>query len=68
MANQYFENFPTTQYKLSNGKWITIKDFFRKSKIDQAALNNVIDYEYYELTDGERPDVVATKLYGNGDI
>ena len=53
MANQYFENFPTTQYKLSNGKWITIKDFFRKSKIDQAALNNVIDYEYYELTDGE---------------
>jgi|TARA_B110000240_G_scaffold102027_1_gene115511 hypothetical protein len=68
MANQYFENFPTTQYKLSNGKWITIKDFFRKSKIDQAALNNVIDYEYYELTDGERPDVVATKLYGNGDL
>ena len=68
MANQYFENFPTTQYKLANGKWITIKDFFRKSKIDQGALHKVIDYEYYELQDGERPDVVATKLYGNGDL
>lgn len=68
MANEYFNNFPTTQYKLSDGRWITIKDFFRKSKIDQSALNKVIDYEYYELQDGERPDVVATKIYGNGDL
>lgn len=68
MANEYFNNFPTTQYKLSDGRWITIKDFFRKSKIDQSALHKVIDYEYYELQDGERPDVVATKLYGNGDL
>lgn len=68
MANEYFNNFPTTQYKLSDGRWITIKDFFRKSKIDQSALHKVIDYEYYELQDGERPDVVATKIYGNGDL
>tara|TARA_B110000444_G_C18830589_1_gene593004 strand:+ start:118 stop:834 length:717 start_codon:yes stop_codon:yes gene_type:complete len=68
MANQYFDNFPTTQYKLSNGKWITIKDFFRKATIEQDAVNSVIDYEYYELEDGERPDIVATKIYGNGDL
>lgn len=68
MANEYFNNFPTTQYKLSDGRWITIKDFFRKSKIDQSALHKVIDYEYYQLQDGERPDVVATKIYGNGDL
>lgn len=68
MANEFFKNFPTTNYKLSNGKWITIKDFFRKSTIEQNAVNSIVDYEYYELEDGERPDIVATKLYGNGDL
>ena len=72
MANQYFKNFPEIQYKIqdSNGvdKFVTIKDFFRKSRIEQAAVTNVIDYTYYELEDGERPDVAATKLYGNPDL
>ena len=72
MANQFFKNFPEIQYKIqdSNGvdKFVTIKDFFRKSRIEQAAVTNVIDYTYYELEDGERPDVTATKLYGNPDL
>ncbi len=72
MANQYFKNFPEIQYKIqdSNGvdKFVTIKDFFRKSRIEQAAVTDVIDYTYYELEDGERPDVAATKLYGNPDL
>ena len=72
MANQFFKNFPEIQYKIqdSNGvdKFVTIKDFFRKSRIEQAAVTNVIDYTYYELEDGERPDVAATKLYGNPDL
>jgi len=72
MANQYFKNFPEIQYKIqdSNGvdKFVTIKDFFRKSRIEQAAVTNVIDYTYYELEDGERPDIAATKLYGNPDL
>ena len=32
MAQEYFKNFPEMQYTLSDGKIITIKDFFRKSK------------------------------------
>ena len=68
MANKYFQNFPEIQYTLSNGQTVFIKDFFRKSSIDQAAVDNVIEYTYYELLDGERPDVVATKLYGDGDL
>ena len=35
MANQFFENFPKIQYELSDGKRVFIKDFFRKSKIEQ---------------------------------
>ena len=61
MANKFFTNFPEIQYTLNTGKIITIKDFFRKGSIQQEAVNNYIEYETYELTDGERPDVVAAK-------
>ena len=68
MAIQLFENFPELQYTLSDGKIVTIKDFFRKATVEQDAVNSVIDYSYYELLDGERPDVVAAKLYGDSDL
>lgn len=68
MANKFFTNFPEIQYTLNTGKIITIKDFFRKGSIQQEAVNNYIEYETYELTDGERPDVVAAKLYGDSDL
>jgi hypothetical protein len=68
MAKQFFKNFPEMQYKLSNGKIVTIKDFFRKSSISAGAKDAIVDYTYYELEEGDRPDVVAAKLYGNGDL
>ena len=68
MATQLFKNFPDIQYRLDSGKIITIKDFFRKSKIEQSAVNDIIDYEYLELMEGDRPDVVASKLYSDGDL
>tara|TARA_B100000424_G_scaffold219631_1_gene178205 strand:+ start:1316 stop:2026 length:711 start_codon:yes stop_codon:yes gene_type:complete len=68
MANKFFKNFPDITYKLSNNKVIRIKDFFRKSKIEQEAVSSIIDYNIYELTDGERPDIVAAKLYGDSDL
>ena len=68
MANQYFKNFPEIQYTLSDGKIVYIKDFFRKSKIDQEAVAAITDYEKYYIKDGERPDVLADKFYGNSDL
>jgi len=68
MANQFFKNFPEMQYKLDSGKIITIKDFFRKSSIEPAAQEAIVDYTFYELQEGDRPDVVATKLYGDADL
>lgn len=68
MATEYFKNFPEMQYKLDSGKIITIKDFFRKATVDSSARDAIIDYTYHELEEGDRPDVLATKLYGNGDL
>ena len=65
MALEFFKNFPEIGYELSDGRTILIKDFFRKSRIEQEAVNSIIEYSLYELEEGERPDVAATKLYGN---
>ena len=68
MSNRFFENFPEIQYELSDGKRVFIKDFIRKSRIEQEAVKSIINYTKYEIQDGERPDVVATKLYNNPDL
>ena len=44
MALEFFKNFPEIGYKLSDGRTILIKDFFRKSKIEQEAVNSIIEY------------------------
>ena len=68
MANQIFKNFPNIHYTLNTGKIVTIKDFFRKAKVETSALDSVIEYQYYEILEGERPDIVAAKLYGDSDL
>jgi hypothetical protein len=68
MANKLFKNLPSMQYTLNTGKVVTIKDFFRKAKVETSALDELIEYQYYEILEGERPDIVATKLYGDGAL
>ncbi len=68
MASKFFKNFPDVSYKLNDGNIIRIKDFFRKSKIEQEAVNSITEYTKYEIKEGERPDILASKLYGNSDL
>tara|TARA_B100000900_G_scaffold410294_1_gene427841 strand:+ start:1372 stop:2082 length:711 start_codon:yes stop_codon:yes gene_type:complete len=68
MSSRYFKNFPEITYKLNDGKVVKIKDFFRKSKIEQEAVKELISYSKYEITDGERPDVVAARIYNDQNL
>jgi len=67
MSNEYFKNFETIQYPL-NDKLVSIKNFFKKTTVEQKSLYDVVDYTFYELSEGERPDIVASKLYGDSDL
>lgn len=67
MSSEYFKNFPEISYTLDN-RVIKIKDFFRKSRVDESSLDQIIDYTFYECEDGDRPDVVASKLYGDSEL
>ena len=68
MADKFFTNFPEIQYQLADGKIVYIKDFFRKSRIEQESVNSIVEYDLYNIPDGDRPDITATKLYGNGNL
>jgi hypothetical protein len=68
MPNKMFSNFSEVQYTLGTGKIVTIKDFFKKASVEQESLWGVVDYTFYQLEDGERPDIVANKLYGDSDL
>lgn len=64
----YFQNFPTAKYDIyANGKPIDIVDLSRIVKVKQQFKDDVSYYTYYNIQDGERPDIVSTKLYGSPD-
>ena len=53
---------------MDDSKVIYIKDFFRKSRLEQETVNEVIEYSLYEITDGDRADTVVHKIYGDSDL
>lgn len=65
----FFKNFPRTKYEFGDSSVKTnIVDLFRYIKLSDTVSNdNIETYRYYEIHDGERPDVVSYKLYGTPD-
>lgn len=68
MASEYFKNFASVKYEMPNGVILSVKDIFRKAIIEPEVADSLVDYTYYEIQDGERPDVVATRLYGDSNL
>ena len=61
----FFRNFPKTDYDfLGNGVQTRIIDLFRFVKPNEQFTDELAFYSYYEIQEGDRPDVVSQKLYG----
>ena len=60
----YFKNLPKTQYTILGDQY-AITDITRMVKITDANsdIDTIANYTYYTIQDGERPDIVSTKLY-----
>jgi hypothetical protein len=64
--SEYFQNFPLTQYDVYfDGQRTDVVDIFRTVKVKSEYKDNVTFYTFYNIQDGERPDVVSSKLYGS---
>jgi hypothetical protein len=69
MAKGFFKHIPNINYDFkSDGKFYQAKDLFRKVATWSAIQEGITGYNYYRITEGERPDVVASKLYGDATL
>jgi hypothetical protein len=67
--SKYFENFPLINYSLDNGVTsFVMTDFFRRVKADANSILGSSAYYEYQLADGDTPEILAHKLYGDPNL
>ena len=67
---KYFSYLPNIQYALSANKagqinYAEFKDFFRTAMVRDDIFREDTVYTKYSVSDGERPDQVSYKMYGD---
>ena len=66
---KYFEQFPLINYNLSgvNGNTTLVTDIFRRVKARSKISDNVTLFDKYDVQEGEKPEDIAYKVYGDAD-
>lgn len=61
---RFFSQFPKVNYDINDQAVNTsLIDIYRHVGINEELLDDITNYTYYTIKDGERPDVVSYKLY-----
>lgn len=53
------------KYPFSNSDYVVAKNFFRRYQINEDAFSYAVIFKKYSIVDGETPDTIANKAYGN---
>lgn len=66
----YFDKFPKFLYDFKYGdgnrvKTSIVKDITSNVRFRKELLSNITLYDYYDIIDGETPEIIAEKIYGN---
>ena len=66
---KFFPQFPKIEYNLSgkNGNTNVVTDIFRRVKIRSKIADNVSLLDKYDVAEGEKPEDIAYKIYGDTD-
>ncbi len=66
---RYFEQFPLMVYDIkANNHYKLVPDIFRRVKAKNKIKNNITLLDSYDVADGEKPEHVAYKIYGDTDF
>lgn len=66
MANNFFSRFPQVEYNMDGrGSFLELTNFVKNVDVDELRSNDSTYYTYHDIQDGERPDTVSYRLYGN---
>lgn len=63
----YFANFPKIVYDfdLTNGvDYRIVTDVTRNVRLRKQILENISLYDYYDIAEGETPEIISEKIYG----
>lgn len=52
-------------YPFSESDFVTAKNFFRRYRINEDVFSYAVLFSKYTIMDGERPDSLSDKVYGN---
>ena len=64
----FFSQFPKIKYDINaDGIKTDVTDIFRYVDVKDGLINDIGTYTWYEILEGERPDVVSNRLYGTPD-
>ena len=64
IPNIAYEERPL-KYPFSVADTVIAKNFFKRFKLNDEIFNYVVYFNKYSIVDGERPDMIAQKLYGD---
>ena len=59
----FFDKFPTIRYEINNNS-VKMVDIFRNVDVKDVLADDVIAYEYVDIINGERPDILSQRIYG----
>ena len=65
----YFERFPLYAYDIEDTQNQTlITDILRRVNLKSNVAANTLVFDEYNVQDGEQPDIVARKYYGDSEL
>jgi hypothetical protein len=70
----YFNEIPNISYlsrlpnASTNEDYITVKNLFKRAKIRTDIINIITAFDYYQIQDNQRPEIIASKLYGDPEL
>ena len=65
----YFQMFPDTLYDAKgDGNYTVMKDILTRVKLVASKKENILNFDYYNVQDGETPEMIAHKYYGDVNL
>ena len=65
----YFEMFPEIFYDMKgDGKLTLVKDLMSRIKLVSGVKQNILNFDFYDVKDGETPEMIAQKYYGDVNL
>ena len=65
----YFDMFPNIYYSAKgDGKFTIMKDILSRVKLIANVKENILGFDYYNVKDGETPEMIAHRYYGDVNL